>query len=118
MTTLREAYEKVGASYDEVLHRLMDKDSMVERFAGKFLDDPSYGQLTEALANSDAEVAFRAAHTMKGVVQNIGLSNLYEPVYAITECLRGGSLDGADELFVPVREQYELTVAALREALG
>ncbi len=118
MTTLREAYQKVGADYDDVLGRLMGSEDMVARFAGRFAGDPSFSQLTEALSANDAEAAFRAAHTLKGVAQNLGLVNLYEPASALTESLRGGSLEGAEELAVPVREQYEATVAALAEALG
>ncbi len=118
MSTLREAYESVGADYDDVLRRLMDSDDMVARFAGKFLDDPSFGQLEEALAAGNVEPAFRAAHTLKGVAQNLGLVNVYEPASALTEVLRAGSLEGADELAVAVREQYQATVAALSEALG
>lgn len=117
MTTLREAYQSVGADYEDVFHRLMDNDDMVARFAGKFLDDPSYDQLCDALATGDAETAFRAAHTLKGVAQNLGLVNVYEPATKLTELLRAGSLDGADELAASVRTQYEATVAALTEAL-
>lgn len=118
MSTLREAYESVGADYDDVFHRLMDNDGMVARFAGKFLDDPSYGALNDALAAGDADTAFRAAHTLKGVAQNLGFSNVYEPASELTELLRTGTLEGAEELAAPVREQYEATVAALKAALG
>ncbi len=118
MTTLREAYQSVGADYDDVFHRLMDSDDMVARFAGKFLEDPSMEQLEAALAAGNVEAAFRAAHTLKGVAQNLGLTNVYEPASVLTESLRGGSLEGADELAVPVREQYAATVDALTAALG
>ena len=118
MSTLREAYENIGADYDDVLHRLMDSDDMVARFAGKFLEDPSMAQLEDALTAGDVEAAFRAAHTLKGVAQNLGFSNVFEPASALTESLRGGSLAGADDLAVPVREQHAATVAALEEALG
>jgi histidine phosphotransfer protein HptB len=112
MADIKAAYEKIGADYDDVLRRL-SSEALVERFAGKFLQDQSFSQLEAGLAAGDAQAAFMAAHTLKGICSNLGLTNLYEPVYAITESLRGGSLDGADELLVPVREQYEATVAAL-----
>lgn len=118
MTTLREAYESIGADYSDVLHRLMDSDAMVARFAGKFLDDPSYSQLADALAAQDVQGAFRAAHTLKGVSQNLGFTNLYTPASALTEVLRAGSFEGSEALAQAVREQYEATRAALTEALG
>ena len=56
----------------------------------------------------------RAAHTLKGVCQNLGFDALYVPSSALTEALRGGSLDGADELFPPVEKEYQRVVEALK----
>jgi len=38
--------------------------------------------------------AFRAAHTLKGVCQNLGFTNLYQPTCDLTEVLRTGTLEG------------------------
>ena len=45
----------------------------VRRFALKFLQDDSFPNLKKALEAQDAPTAFRAAHTLKGVCQNLGL---------------------------------------------
>ena len=63
--TLKEAYESVESNYDNVLKRL-GSEGMIKRFAVKFIDDPTFGELKNALAAGDGESAFRAAHTMKG----------------------------------------------------
>lgn len=50
------------------------------------------------MAARDAEGAFMAAHTLKGVSQNLGFDNLYEPAVVVTEALRGAdAVDGARE---------------------
>ncbi|MDO4854294.1 MAG: Hpt domain-containing protein [Coriobacteriia bacterium] len=116
MATLKEAYEQMGADYSDVLKRLMN-DALVTRFATKFLDDASFDALKEALEAGDAKQAFMAAHTLKGVCSNLGFTNLYEPVYQITETLRGGSLEGSDVLFPQVEAEYNKTVEALKSAL-
>ncbi len=116
MATLKEAYEQMGADYSDVLKRLMN-DALVARFATKFLDDASFDSLRDALKAGDAERAFMAAHTLKGVCSNLGFTNLYEPVYQITEALRGGSLEGSNVLFPQVEAEYNKTVEALRSAL-
>ena len=36
----------------------------------------------------DLDAAFEAAHALKGVLGNLGLTPLYEPVAEMTECLR------------------------------
>ena len=63
--TVKECYEKVGSDYDGVLKRL-GSEALVKRFAVKFLNDPSFQDLTDGLAAKDGEKAFRAPHTLKG----------------------------------------------------
>lgn len=51
--TVRECYEELGSDFDKVLSRLVS-EALVKKFALKFLDDPSFGQLETALADKDA----------------------------------------------------------------
>ncbi len=97
MISMREAYEKIGANYDDACARLMGEE-MLARFALKFLDDESMDKLEAAMAAGDAKEAFMAAHTLKGVSQNLGFDNLYEPAVVVTEALRGAdAVDGVRE---------------------
>ena len=67
MISMREAYEKIGANYDDACARLMG-DEMLARFALKFLDDESMGKLEAAMAAGDAEGAFMAARTWDSII--------------------------------------------------
>lgn len=107
--TLRECYEQLGANYDDVLECLMSEE-IIKKFALKFLNDPSYGNLCQAMENEDEKEAFRAAHTLKGICLNLGFQNLYQASSALTEHLRNGKLEGSEDLFKKVKEQYETTV--------
>ena len=111
--TLEQVYAAIGGDYKGVMERLPSAD-FVRRFALKFLQDDSFPNLKKALEEKDAPTAFRAAHTLKGVCQNLGFDALYVPSSALTEALRGGSLDGADELFPPVEKEYQRVVEALK----
>lgn len=111
--TVRECYEQMGADFDNVLARL-GNEQMVQRFALKFLNDTSYQTLEETLKEKNVEQAFRAAHTLKGVCLNLGFDNLFTVSSELTERLRAGELDGTEELFEKVKEQYEITVKAIR----
>ena len=114
MISMREAYEKIGANYDDACARLMGGE-MLARFALKFLDDESMDKLEAAMAAGDAESAFMAAH--KGVSQNLGFDNLYEPAVVVTEALRGAdAVDGARAGMHALQKQYAATMSALREA--
>ena len=94
--TLKEAYESVESNYDNVLKRL-GSEGMIKRFAVKFIDDPTFGELKNALAAGDGESAFRAAHTMKGICLNLG--------YDIT---------GSEAVYQQVVEQYDRLIAAIK----
>ena len=111
--TLEQVYAAIGGDYKGVLERLPSAD-FVRRFALKFLQDDSFPNLKKALEAQDAPTAFRAAHTLKGVCQNLGFSNLYAPTYTLTETLRAGQLEGTQEQFAKVEEQYQCTMDAIR----
>ena len=44
--------------------------------------------LEDAVASKDLDKAFDAAHSLKGVLGNLALTPVYQPVYEITELLR------------------------------
>ena len=85
--TVKECYEQMGADYEGVLGRLRS-EGLIKKFAKKFLDDGSFQSLKDNLAQGNGEEAFRAAHTLKGVCQNLGFDNLYQVSFDITEKLR------------------------------
>ena len=102
--TVKECYEQMGADYEGVLGRLRS-EVLIKKFAKKFLDDGSL--------QKNGEEAFRAAHTLKGVCQNLGFDNLYKASFDITEKLRGRDTEGCEELLARVEEQYNNTVDAI-----
>ena len=111
--TIKECYDFMGGGYEEVIKRLMD-DKRVLKFATKFLDDPSYGNLFESLEKEDYETAFRAAHSIKGVCQNLGFVKLSESSAELTEALRGGKNQDTSELEQRVKDDYERTVQGIK----
>ena len=111
--TVQECYESIGADFEGVLGR-MGSEAMVKRFALKFPDDPCYGNLVKAVEEQNAEEAFRAAHTLKGICLNLGLDRLYEVSACLTEKLRGRAFDGYEEAYEKVQQEYHNTVDAIR----
>ena len=110
---IRECYEKMGANFDEVLQRL-GSENFIQRFAVRFLDDTSFQMIKDGIAANDAELAFRGAHTLKGVCSNLGFTKLYEESSRLTEILRGRELVGYEEALEEVQKQYDITVEAIR----
>ena len=113
--TMRECYEAIGGNYEDVLGRL-HSEALIRRFTLKFLEDQSYIQLKQALENKNYEDAFRGAHTLKGVCQNLSFDRLYEVSNELTELLRDrtGEQPGIPEAMEnTVREMMSEKIAQL-----
>lgn len=105
--TIQECYKEMGGDFEGVQKRFGGA-AMVKKFAIKFLSDSSFQDL------EDAEKAFCAAHTLKGICLNLGFDAFYEVSAALTEKLRGRELTGYEADFAAVKECYEKTVAAIK----
>lgn len=111
---INECYQAMGADYEEVFGRLRN-ERLITKFVLKFPGDPSFSQLQSTLEEKNVEEAFRAAHTLKGVAQNLGFTPLYEATATLTEVLRAGNLPEDDNMMNAVAKEYERTVAAIEQ---
>ena len=113
--TLQECYEYLEADYDGVMKRLM-KEERIIRFLTKLLDEPLYDVLQDALDRKNYEEAFRAAHNMKGVCQNLGINKLAESSSELCETMRHGEPQiDIGPLQKQVKEDYDKTIQAIKE---
>ena len=111
--TLQECYAAMGADYDEVMGRLRS-ERLVQKFVLKFPADGSFALLESSLAQGDIQEAFRAAHTIKGMCQNLSFTVLAQSSSELTEDLRAGGSDRTQALFQQVREDYNRTVESIQ----
>lgn len=114
MMTLQECYHVMGGDYQSVVGRLMN-DRIVQKFVFKFLNDSSYDTLVQSMEEQNYSEAFRAAHTLKGVCQNLSFTRLGDSSSRLTEALRGEESEKYQELLKEVTSDYEQTVSAIRE---
>jgi HPt (histidine-containing phosphotransfer) domain-containing protein len=108
--TLHECYDAMGADYNEVQSRLRT-DERIQKFLLKLPADPSYQSLCTAMADKQVEEAFRAAHTLKGVSQNLSLTPLYHSAAALCDALRGKQ--DYDPSYEPLLEAVKTDYAAV-----
>lgn len=112
--TLSELYDKIGGDFADVTARF-GTEARIERFLGLFLKDPSYDELKNAVAASDWETAFRAAHTMKGTSGNMSLTRLQRSASELTEHLRGGKPLTERSLYDAVCADYDMVLEELHK---
>ena len=112
---LETLYERAGGALSETLRRI-PSEAMLRRFILKYREDTTCVQLRAAVEERDWETAFRAAHTLKGVAQNLGFESLYRVSAELTEALRGGKPLTRPELLTAVEAQQQTLLRAI-EAL-
>ncbi len=95
-----------GANVDEGLTRCMGMEAIYLRLVGTIKTDASFDRLENALAAGDLDEAFEAAHALKGVLANLSLTPLYEPVYEITELLRARTQMDYTPLLTTIKERH------------
>ena len=117
MQGFQETFEAYGADYAATMERFMGNEAMYLRFLDMLFQDENLSKLGEALDGGDLQSAFAAAHTLKGVAANMGLTPLYVAVCAIVEPLRAGTPGCASAaLYAGVQQEFQ-KVRALRDAL-
>ena len=114
---LEEFYNKIGGDYQGVINRLTNEDRIV-RFIFKFKEKSIIEQLEYALKDENWTEAFRAAHNLKGVCQNLGFTELANSSSELCETMRHGkpSID-ITALTDRVRNDYSLTIQSIDDVL-
>ncbi len=101
--TLKECYEEMEGDFEDVTSRLRTNER-IQKFLLKVLDDKSFDLLLKSIEAEDWEEAFRAAHTLKGVCQNLAITRLYKSVSPLSDSLREGKRDSE---LLPMLKQVE-----------
>ena len=77
-----------GADTAQGISRCMGNEGFYLGLVPKVLEDKNFDNLTAAIGAHDLDAAFAAAHGLKGMLGNLALTPIYEPVVEITELLR------------------------------
>jgi hypothetical protein len=77
-----------GADTEDGLRRCLNNEAFYLRLVDKAVKDPSFDRLKEAVEGKDLEKGFEYAHALKGVMANLALTPILNPVMEITELLR------------------------------
>lgn len=110
----RAMLKEAGVDYDLGLDRFDGNAELFEKFIKRFPEDTSLDSLRHALASDDGENAYRAAHTLKGVVGNLSFTPYFDLMTTVAKDLREGDLAGAKELMPAVEKAHADILDALQ----
>ena len=83
MGNFKSVFEAYGGDYDVTMSRFMGKETLYMKILGMMFQDENLKKLGTAIEENDLDAAFEAAHTLKGVAGNLGLTPFYDSVCRI-----------------------------------
>lgn len=104
-----------GIDYDTAIDRFGGNDAMFEKFVRRYADNTHYQELLDALNENNSESAYKAAHSLKGVVGNLSFSTYYEVITPLTQFLREGKLEEARAILPQLAQEQDRICKALAE---
>ena len=113
-----EALKRTGVDIVPTMERFMGNEALYLKCLGKFLADPNYDCLMKALKESDADAAFNASHTLKGVASNLGFDKLFIAVKDLVEVFRAGSLDYDPKALEHLKNVYKDTTEIVKSVIS
>lgn len=109
-----QALESLGMDIPQTLARFVGNESMLLRFLDRLPNETMYAKMIEAMNAGDTQEAFHQAHTLKGVVGNLGLGTLFDAVGPMVETLRADDLSSAMAMLPEVDQAYQYAVTTIQ----
>ncbi len=88
--------KELGCDVTGALERLLDDEEFLLDCAGEVVRDDNFELLKEGLAEKNMQKAFDAAHTLKGICGNTGLTPLCDILIPLVEKLRAEDMEGLE----------------------
>lgn len=83
-----DGLKALGADTAAGMARCINDEGFYLKMVNMALQDNSFDQLKDAIEAGDLDAAFEKAHSLKGVMGNVGLTSLFNLTSEITEELR------------------------------
>ncbi len=83
-----EDLKEYGANVQEGIDRCAGMPDFYLRLAERVKQEKGFEKLESAIKEKRLKDGFEAAHALKGVLGNLALTPMYEPIREITELLR------------------------------
>ena len=80
--------KELGADVATGIARCVNDEGFYLKMVNMSLQDSNFDKLKAASEGGDLDAAFESAHALKGILGNVSLTNLYEPIAEMTEELR------------------------------
>jgi HPt (histidine-containing phosphotransfer) domain-containing protein len=112
---IQEFYDSIDESYENVSSRMMGNQKLVEKFVRKFLDDPTYEQIKEAVNKMDYDEILRTTHTMKGIASNLEFTHLQQKSAKAVDMIRAGQCEEVLPVIGEIEKEYQKVIEQIQK---
>lgn len=112
---LMEKLRAWGCDVEGALERFIGDEEFYISCLKMTTEDLGFEELGEALREGDAEKAFDSAHTLKGVLANVGLTPMFEVIVRIVEPLRAGQMENLMPIYEELLQANQYLKGLLEE---
>ena len=102
-----EKLKEFGVDTKEGLTRCMNMENFYFKMIKMGLSDGHFESLQKSLEAGNIDEAFEAAHALKGVIGNLALSPIYDPLAEMTEMLRAKKSADYVTMYKPIKEMRD-----------
>ena len=99
-----ETLNEFGVNTKEGLTRCMNNEKFYFKMIKMGLASDQFEKLGAALENGNIDEAFEASHALKGVLGNLALTPIYNPLAEMTELLRAKKSADYVTMYQPIME--------------
>ena len=107
-----ETLRAFGVDVEATIARFGGNEALLMRFLTGFSNDKTMQSLRDAVAAGDLEAMKVAAHSLKGLTGNLGLTPLFNASSELMNALRQGETN-TDALYQRVCAEYDNTLIML-----
>lgn len=88
-----ERLREWGCDMDGAMERFLNDEDLYRDCLNAVIEDEAFDRLKTALDAHNAQEAFGYAHTLKGVLANMGLTPMFDIITLLVEPLRAGNCE-------------------------
>ena len=99
-----ETLNEFGVNTKEGLTRCMNNEKFYFKMLKMGLASDQFEKLGAALESNKLDEAFESAHALKGVLGNLALTPIYNPLAEMTELLRAKKSEDYVTMYQPILE--------------
>lgn len=99
MKRLLDELREWGCDIEVAMERFLEDEELYYSCLEMLVEDEGLKRLGEELEAGETEEAFDCAHTLKGVIGNMGLTPMFEIMVRIVEPLRAGRIENLEPVY-------------------